>query len=278
MAAPARRRTPAKAARAAGPLITLTSDFGVRDPYAGIMKSRIFLRAPGLAVVDLTHAITPFRPEEAGYWLYCCLGQFPAGTVHVAVVDPGVGGERAIVVLRAAGQLFVAPDNGLLGLVAQTCPQSRAYRVTSAALDALGLAPLGATFHGRDIMAPLGAELATGRVTAEQIGPPQVLAAGALRPAEEAPNGALCGTVALIDHYGNCLTTIPAAAVGARRHVRLRSDARALRLVRTYEEAAPGECVALINSASMLELAVRQASAASLLNARPGQPVYLTES
>ncbi len=242
------------------------------------MKSRILQRAPGVPVVDLTHAITVFHPEEAGYWLYCCCSQFPAGTVHVAVVDPGVGTARAIVVLSAAQQLFIAPDNGLLGLIAQSDPQSRAHRVTVAALESLGLGLHSATFHGRDVMAPLAAELAAGRLRAEEVGPAHTLVRGGLQPAEEIAGGTLLGTVAVIDHYGNCLTTIPAAATAGRTHARLRPEGAVLRWVRTYEEAGPGECVALINSASMLEIAARRSSAAALLNVLPGQRVYLSRS
>ncbi|HEX4023629.1 MAG TPA: SAM-dependent chlorinase/fluorinase [Steroidobacteraceae bacterium] len=252
------------------------SDFGLHDPYVGIMKSRVVLRAPHIPVIDLTHAITPFVPEEAGYWLYCCYPQFASGTVHVAVVDPGVGSARAIVVLCAAGQYFVAPDNGLLGLIAQSCADAVAHRVEADALAALQLAPRSATFHGRDVMGPLGAELATGRVRPEQLGARHTLAPGRLHPAVRAADGSVRGSVAVIDHYGNALTTIPAAAIGSLRTVRLQPAGRALRLVGTYAEAGPGECVALINSASMLELAAGQASAAAALNVRPGQQVEVS--
>jgi S-adenosylmethionine hydrolase len=240
------------------------------------MKSRIVLRAPQIPVIDLTHQITPFAPEEAGYWLYCCLPQFPAGTVHVAVVDPGVGSARAIVVLCAAQQCFIAPDNGLLGLLAYSRADAVAYRVEAAALVALQLAPHSATFHGRDIMGPLAAELAAGRVQAAQLGPRHVLEPGRLQPAVREPDGSIRGSVALIDHYGNALTTIAASLLGSMRQVRLQPGGRVLRLVRTYEEAAPGECVALINSASMLELAARQGSAAAQLNVGPGQQVQVS--
>jgi hypothetical protein len=257
-------------------LITLTSDFGVHDPYVGIMKSRIVLRAPQIPVIDLTHQITPFAPEEAGYWLYCCYPQFPPGTTHVAVVDPGVGSARAIVVLSAAEQYFVAPDNGLLGLVAASCTDAAAYRVEADGLEGLQLPARSATFHGRDVMGPLAAELAAGRVSPEQLGPRHELHPGRLRPATRASDGSVRGSVAVIDHYGNALTTIPAAALGALRRVQLQPGGRSLRLVRTYAEAEPGECVALINSASMLELCARQASAAVVLNVRAGQEVYVS--
>ena len=257
-------------------LITLTSDFGLHDPYVGIMRSRILLRAPHIPVVDLTHAITPFMPEEAGYWLYCCYPQFPAGTAHVAVVDPGVGSARAIVVLCAAGQYFIAPDNGLLGLIAATCADAVAYRVEMQALDALQFPARSATFHGRDVMGPLAAELAAARVDPARLGPRHRLEAGRLRPAVRAADGSVRGTIAVIDHFGNALTTIPAAAIGSMQRVQLHPDGRLLRRVGTYAEAAPGECVALVNSAAMLELCARQASAAAVLNAYPGQQVKVS--
>lgn len=125
-------------------------------------------------------------------------------------------------------------------------------------------------------MAPLAAEIAAGRVRPEQLGPRHVLEAGRLRPAVRAPDGSVHGNVAVIDHYGNALTTIPAAAIGAMRRVHLEPGGRTLRMVRTYAEAEAGECVALINSASMLELCARQASAAAALNVQPGQEVYVS--
>lgn len=272
------RRAGGAAARPFAPFITLTSDFGLRDPYVGIMKSRIVQRAPQVPIIDLTHAVTPFRPEEAGYWLYCAHPQFPQGTVHVAVVDPGVGSRREILVLEAAGQLFIAPDNGLLDLIVRSRPEALARRLEPAALEALGLAPRSATFHGRDIMAPLAAELAVGRASAAQLGPIHSPAPGTLQPACVEAGGAIRGSIAVIDHYGNALTTIEAGAIGARRQVRLRPQGPALRWVHSYAEAQPGECVALINSAGMLELAAREGSAAAGLNVQPGQPVYLTET
>jgi S-adenosyl-L-methionine hydrolase (adenosine-forming) len=283
----------------AQPLITLMSDFGLHDPYVGIMKSRIMQRAPQVQLVDLTHEIAPFQPEEAGYWLWCCHAQFPAGTVHVAVVDPGVGGARAIVVLRAAGQVFIAPDNGLLGLISATEPAVEAFKLEPRALAPLGLALDSATFHGRDIMAPLGAEIACGRVRLEQLGTPHRVTPGRLRPAHRAKDGSLHGTIAVIDHFGNALTTIPAGLLGSRPgahrkvdlhpelhlhpelqlelHLERGLELRRLRMVYTYGEAMPGECVVLINSASMLELATKEGSAAAQLQVRAGQPLRVVQ-
>jgi len=265
------------AARAAAPLITLTTDYGLQDPYVGILRSRIVQRAPAVPLVDLMHEIRRFHPEEAGYWLYCCHPQLPAGTVHVAVVDPGVGSARAILVLAAAGQLFVAPDNGLLGLLAQRLPGALAWRVQAGPLASLGLSAESATFHGRDIMAPLGAELAMRRVSPAELGPPQVPLPGPLSAPRALPDGSLEGCVAVVDHFGNALTTLAARELGERRQVRLAPGRPALPWVGTYEEAPAGQCVALVNSAGMLELAARQQSAAAILNVQPGQRVYVSE-
>jgi S-adenosylmethionine hydrolase len=268
-------------------ILTLSSDFGLHDPYVGIMKSRIMLRAPQLQLVDLTHDIDPFAIETAGYWLYCVQPQFPAGTVHLAVVDPGVGSERALLVLEAAGQLFVAPDNGLLGLLAQAWPEGLAYRVEADLVARLALPPPSATFHGRDLMAPLAAELASARITTAELGPPQGLLPGRLRPARTESDGGLYGTVGAVDRYGNLLTTIPRHAIGQVEAgpihpgpihaLRIQIRGRRVRLVRTYADGAPEEPVALFNSSGMLEVAVREGSAAARLNARAGEPVVVWE-
>lgn len=272
-----RRPRASRAARPAEPrpVITLTSDFGLHDPYVGIMKSRILERAPRIPLIDLTHEIAPFQPEQAGYWLWCSYRQFPAGSVHIAVVDPGVGGTRSIVVLEAAQQRFVAPDNGLLGLLAGSIPDASAYRVEPQALRALGLTLASTTFHGRDVMGPLGAELAARRVRPQQLGARTALLSGTLRPAVRTERGALEGQVALIDHFGNALTTISAELLATLGSARVALGTRRLRLVRTYGEAGADECVALINSSGMLELAARQASAAARLQLQVGAPVQV---
>jgi S-adenosylmethionine hydrolase len=257
-------------------ILTLTSDFGLHDPYVGIMKSRIVQRAPQLQLIDLTHQLEPFAIAAAGYWLYCVQPQFPAGTVHLAVVDPGVGGARAIVVLEAGGQCFVAPDNGLLDLLAQAWPASTAYSVGPGIGARLELPQLSATFHGRDLMAPLAAELAVGRITPAELGPTHRLRSGTLRPGQFDADGTLKGVVGVIDRYGNLLTTITASALGEIPHPRIQFGGQCVRLVRTYTEGARDEPIALINSAGMLELAVREGSAARQLNARAGDPVVVS--
>ena len=260
------------------PVITLISDFGLHDPYVGIMKSRILQRAPQLTLIDLTHEIAPFQPEQAGYWLWCSYRQFAAGSVHVAVVDPGVGGARSIGVLEAAGHCFVAPDNGLLGLIVQSHADAVGYRVDPKVLPGLGLGFASTTFHGRDVMGPLGAELAAGRIRPSQLGERTRLLPGRLHPAARGDRGTLEGQVAVIDRFGNALTTIAAEALRPLHRPQVRIGRRRLRLVSTYAEGGRGECIALINSSSMLELAVREGSAANRLRVRTGAAVRVLET
>src|SRR5579884_3415657 len=136
-------------------IVTLTTDFGLEDPFVGVMKGRILGRFPAARLIDVTHAIPPQRPAEAGFWLARCFEYFPRGTVHVAVVDPGVGTDRAIVCVAARGHALLAPDNGLLAPIVAQCTDAEIFALGSARLAALGLNRVSATFHGRDIFAPV---------------------------------------------------------------------------------------------------------------------------
>ena len=163
---------------AASGVVTLTTDFGLEDPFVGIMKGRLATRFPAVRIIDLTHEIPAHWPAEAGFWLARSYRYFPTGSVHVAVVDPGVGSEREIAALQADGHLFLAPDNGLLAPVVESVPGAVARHVAVGVLVRLGIDAPSATFHGRDIFAPLAAELAAGRLDPGELGP----AVGALVP------------------------------------------------------------------------------------------------
>jgi S-adenosylmethionine hydrolase len=258
------------------PFVTLITDFGGHDPYVGIMKSRLQARLADVPIVDLTHAITPFRPEEAGFWLWRSAPQFPPGTVHVAVVDPGVGTARSLVAVRAARQLFVAPDNGLLGLVWQGSAPAEAVRVTSEALARLGLSATSATFHGRDLIAPLGAELAAGRCRFEELGPAVTPEPGRLKPAAERER-VIDGVIAAIDRYGNLLSTVEASTLKTLRAPQITYKGRRFPMVNTYGEARNGTCVALVNSFGVLEIACSCGNAAETLEAEWGTPLQAVE-
>jgi S-adenosylmethionine hydrolase len=259
-------------------LITLTSDFGSRDPYVGIMKGRILQRCADATLIDLTHELTPYRPEEAGFWLWRSIPWFPPGSVHVAVVDPGVGTGRALVVARAHGQLYLAPDNGLLGLVVQADAAAETRHIEVARLGGrLGVATPSATFHGRDLLAPLAAELAAGRCAPEDLGPVAAIRPGALTPAA-LHNGVWTGAIGAIDRFGNLLSTIDAEQLKHPAAATVELGGRRLPMVRTYGEAAEGSYVALVNAFGVLEVARVCGNAAEGLGVQWGSPFRAWES
>ncbi len=197
-------------------VITLTTDFGHKDPFVGVMKGQVLRRFPAARLVDLTHEILVHWPAEAGFWLGRSFGYFPPGTVHVAVVDPGVGSSRDIAVVEAEGQLFLAPDNGLLAGVLERLEAAPILRrLDDGVLRDLGIHRPSATFHGRDIFAPVAAELAAGRLRPEALGPvvPELVPGWLDEPV--LAGGQLSGAVVTVDHFGNLLTNLDAAARGA---------------------------------------------------------------
>jgi hypothetical protein len=151
-------------------VITLTTDFGHKGPFVATMKGVLLARFPGARVIDLTHETSVHFPAEAGFWLERAYRYFPGGTLHVAVVDPGVGTERDIIVVVRGGHAFFAPDNGLLAGIADA-PDAAVHRLDGSRLARFGIDAVSATFHGRDIFAPIAAEIAAGRIPPEEIGP-----------------------------------------------------------------------------------------------------------
>ena len=239
-------------------IVTLTTDFGDRDGYVGAMKGVILSRAPGVTLVDITHGVPPYDVAAAANALADAAPYFPPGTVHVAVVDPGVGGARAAVVVAARGHLFVGPDNGIFALAAP-----RPDAVHAIAEPDFCRAPVAATFHGRDVFAATAAQLVLGA-------PPGAAGpAVALRGRLELAAG---DRVVHVDRFGNLVTDItgvPAAAT-------VRIAGRAIPGVsRTYESVAPGELVAYVGSRGTIEIAVREGSAAELLGAGRGTAVEI---
>lgn len=251
-------------------LVTLTSDFGLADPYVGVMKAAILMRNPHARFLDLTHAIAPFQMQIAGFWLARCWPHFPAGTVHLAVVDPGVGTSRSMVLLETAGQLFVAPDNGLLDAVAKTCVQA-IWRVFDwQDLRHLHLPTPSRTFHGRDIFAPLVAEITAGRQLPTTLGRVVERAFGV---GDNAPQG----QIVCADHYGNLLTDIPEHCLSQFQQPVLSFRGQHIVLHNGYGFAAAGDLLALVNSWGTLEISVASGSAQQRLQAIPGEPVRVVE-
>jgi len=258
-------------------VVTLTTDFGHKDPFVGVMKGQVLRRFPAAQLVDLTHEVLVHWPAEAGFWLGRSYRYFPAGTVHVAVVDPGVGSARDIAIVEADGQVFLAPDNGLLAGVLERVQSPATLRhLDLEVLPRLDVHRPSATFHGRDVFAPIAAELASGRWQPAALGPVvDELVPGWLdEPVVSA--GQVSGAVVTIDHFGNLLTNIDAALLPQAPHTVVRAGGRDIPLRRTYSDVRPGDYLALVNSFGVLEVARAEQSAAHGLGLDRGAPVLVT--
>jgi S-adenosylmethionine hydrolase len=249
-------------------LITLLTDFGTRDTFVGQMKGVILSRCPGAVVVDLTHEIGAQDVLGGALALESAVDAFPRGTVHLAVVDPGVGSQRAAVAIATARAFYVGPDNGLLGLVLRRDPPLAAVRLTNAFYQR---EPVSPTFHGRDLFAPAAAHLAGGGKI-QSLG--ETLDPGKLHTLELPAPRRESATVLAIDRFGNVTTNLTdadladiAAVRGGERWIE--------RISRTYSDVPEGEPVAYLNSAGRLEIAIRNGNASDSLHLHPGDPVPL---
>ena len=256
-------------------VITITTDFGHQGPFVGVMKGVMLTRLPEARIIDLTHEIVVHWPAEAGFWLARAFGYFPPGTVHVAVVDPGVGTSRDIIAVTAGGHVFLAPDNGLLAPVVDRNPGASVVKLTAARLSHFGIHTPSATFHGRDIFAPIAAELAAGRCVPSDLGERQssVIPAWVDEPTVE--RGAVSGVVITIDHFGNLITNIDAALIQGLRNPRVHAGNHTFELLRTYGDTQPGQYLALVNSFGVIEIARAEQSAADGLGLGRGAPVVI---
>ena len=251
-------------------VVTLTTDFGQRDAFVGIMKGVMLSHSSQLRFIDMAHDVSAFQPVEAGFWLAGALRYFPAGTVHVAVVDPGVGSERAILLALEAGQAFLAPDNGLLSGVLGPSADVRALDV-----DAVALPERSRTFHGRDVFAPAAARLARGDAPGS-IAPRKASLQRIEWPAARAlEGGGFDAPVELLDRFGNAITALTQSELGpsGARGWTARVRGREVPLVGTYSEVAPGEPLALLDSCGRWEIAVRDGDAGRRLGLAAGDRV-----
>ncbi|HET7758224.1 MAG TPA: SAM-dependent chlorinase/fluorinase [Steroidobacteraceae bacterium] len=258
-------------------VITITTDFGHQGPFVGVMKGCILTRFPAARMIDLTHEIVVHWPAEAGFWLARAFRFFPPGTVHVAVVDPGVGTSRDIIAALAGGHFFLAPDNGLLAPVVARCGEASLTRLSVTGLSRLGVSHPSATFHGRDIFAPVAAELAAGRCMPADLGE----AVGTLVPAwvddPAVEPASVTGVVISIDHFGNLITNIDAALIERFRLPVVHAGNHAFALRRTYGDTQPGQYLALINSFGVVEIARSEHNAAEGLGLSRGAPVVVRD-
>jgi hypothetical protein len=256
-------------------ILTITTDFGLRDAYVGSMKGVILSIHPWVRIVDITHELPAHRILPAACLLREVCPRFPPGTVHLAVVDPGVGGGRNPLVLKIEDRFYVGPDNGLFGLLIADLRLQGAWRLEKSEYF---LHPVSKTFHGRDLFAPVAAHLAAG-TPPEAFGP----AAGDLStlclPAHRERAGELCGQVVWTDRFGNCITNLTYAVVSAWARggvfVVHAASKRITKLSATYESAPEGEALALFNSMGYLEVACNQARADQTLGLQEGDPVVL---
>ncbi len=258
-------------------VITITTDFGHKGPFAGVMKGVILTRFRQASIVDLGHDIPAHWPPEAGFWMCRAYGYFPNGTVHVGIVDPGVGTDREILIAEHNGHLFMAPDNGLLDPILTRPERSTVRKLDMKKLERLGLSTPSLTFHGRDIFAPIAAEIAAGRLLPEDIGPKtDEWTPGWLDEPEVVP-GKVGGVVITIDAFGNLITNIDQALLQSMQKPVVTLAGHEFEMKPTYGRARPGEYLALINSFGVLEIARAEGSAAEGLGSERGAPVVVTD-
>ncbi len=256
------------------PIISLTTDFGLSDHFVGTMKGVILGICPEAQIVDISHDVGTFAISEGAYLLAQAYQYFPRGTVHVVVVDPGVGTSRRPILAEAAGQCFVAPDNGVLSVIYAR----EKHKVRWITAKKYFLKTVSQTFHGRDIFSPVGAHLARGAAPAK-LGKPigDYMRLHIEKPVRTARRG-WTGAVLKIDHFGNLVTNFPVEdfpELDKRPFEMLVGLETIERLARNYAECGPGELFVIAGSSGYLEVSSSQASAAKMLGCGVGAPVEL---
>jgi S-adenosylmethionine hydrolase len=256
------------------PVVTFTTDFGTRDGYAGAMKGVVLSIAPRATPVDITHGVPAQDVAAGAVALAQAAPLFPVGSIHVAVVDPGVGGERADLLVESGGSFFVGPDNGVLSLAARA--PRKIYWIEAAAFRR---EPVSPTFHGRDVFAPTAGRLAAGANPADA-GPLVPKMVDLAAPALHRRDGVIEGEVIHVDGFGNLITSLPAEVVeraGADATVEVEAGAGHFepQLGRTFSDVETGALIAYIGSGGQLEIARRNGSAARRIGAERGTIVRL---
>jgi S-adenosylmethionine hydrolase len=257
------------------PVITLTTDFGSKDSYAAQMKGVILAINPRAALVDVTHDIPPQNVRRAAAIVDEIAGVFPAGTIHLVVVDPGVGTDRDLVGVEMAGLRFVAPDNGVLSSVARRCPPGRIVRLSN---RKFWRPDVSHTFHGRDIMAPVAAHWSLGLDLGEFGGADSRPLVALPESVARREGGRIAGEVLWADAFGNLITNIDESLLPAehRPNVKVRLGGGLIHGVEScYAAREAGELVALIGSSGRLEIAVNQGSASRRLKMSGGEPIEI---
>jgi S-adenosyl-L-methionine hydrolase (adenosine-forming) len=257
------------------PLITLTTDFGPASPYVAQMKGVILSLCREVDIFDITHGIKAQNIREGAVVLADTCPRFPAGTIHVAIVDPGVGTSRRVVYAQIGAQRFLAPDNGLLSLLAS---QESPRGIVSLENPQYWLPHPAATFHGRDVVAPVAAHLAMG-IEPSDLGPVHDELVTIDWPQPKKAGRSVTGEVLYVDSFGNLITNIhapDAVPLGNATSFRIELGGRTIRgVIRTYGAALAGELVALFDSQGRLEIAIVEGNAARDLQVQAGEPVVV---
>jgi hypothetical protein len=254
------------------PVIALLTDFGTRDWYVAAMKGVLLSRCPNARLVDITHEVPPQDVVAGAFILAAAAPWFPRDSVFLAVVDPGVGTGRPLLAVRAGGRCFVGPDNGLLAPAVGSSPRVRAVRLRP---TREWLSPVSATFQGRDVLAPVAAALARGRALAT-LGTPVGRLAPLPAPAPQRRGRAVHGQVVHIDAFGNLITNLPGPLLTGWTGASVRYKQRDARVVSSYGRGRPRELIAVVGSLGLVELAIREGSAAWTFGAARGDEVRVT--
>jgi len=256
-------------------IITLITDFGYKDHYVGVMKGVILGINPGATIVDITHTLTPYNLAEAATTISNAYSYFPKGTVHVAVVDPGVGSERKAILVASPDYTFVGPDNGIFSLLYTQLQEYRVYELTNARFFRK---PVSSTFHGRDIFAPVAAYLAQGIAPAKMgrtINSYQKIAI----PVPTIGKKGIKGTILYIDGFGNAVTNIDRShleTLGEQTDLKIKAAETVIPAIsQNYRAVKKGAPLALLGSSELLEISVSEGNARTMLGLREGDEVLV---
>ena len=257
-------------------IVTLTTDFGLKDTYVSEMKGAILSICPNATIVDVTHGVEKFSVRAGAFMLASATPYFPENTVHVGVVDPGVGTLRRAIIVETRHGCFVGPDNGLLILAAEAQGLIKIYEITARRLM---LPHVSGTFHGRDVFAPVAAHLLNG-VVLEEFGPEIT---DPVKPAFTKvmnEKGTLMGEALHVDAFGNIISNIHVRDLVAFREgivqIELPHHRLETKILGSYGEAKPTEVLALIGSHNYLEIALNQGNAAAKFQVKTGDKIKLT--
>ena len=252
-------------------MISLITDFG-NDPYVGIMKGVILGIHPDARIVDITHHIQPQAIEEAAFILRSAYSYFPERTVHCVVVDPGVGSDRSILIVRTKTATFLAPDNGVLSFILEEEKNPQLFKVSNASVY---LKKVSHTFHGRDIFAPIAAHLDRG-LSPEALGIPVENYQKLNSPKPTVTKNIIRGHILLFDHFGNAITNIPASMLQMTSILKIKTNNLLLHEIhKTYADAANKFPLALVGSHNHLEIAVKNGNAREQLDLEKGQIIEI---